>query len=1256
MLLTVPGAVQATVATDKAALVALYNATDGANWTTKTNWTSEQPLASWHGVVTNSDGNVTSLTLDNNQLSGEIPAELGALSELYKLDLSANQLSGTIPATLGRLSNLDTLHLHTNDLSGAIPAELGALEALIALQLYTNQLSGAIPATLGRLEKLIYLDLSTNRLSGVIPAELGALSELYQLDLSTNQLSGAIPAELGALTALTSLDLHTNRLSGAIPAELGALTALTSLDLHTNRLSGAIPAELGALTALTRLYLDTNRLSGTIPAELGALTALTRLYLDTNRLSGTIPAELGALTALTRLDLHTNDLSGGIPAALGNLSDLTDLLLHNNALSGPIPTELGQLTQLTQLNLHTNGRYRNAALRGPLPASFTGLTALRELHAQHTQLTVPPALASWAAERAVTTGTAASSSTIPLDAANTAPVGVWTNATTLYVSDYFAGTVFAYTLADGSRDTAKDITLDSGNTPPQELWSNGTTLWVADLFGHKLYAYTLAGGIRDMDKDIALAATFPRGLWSDGTTVWVVDFRRNVYAYTLADGSRDMDKDFPSGLTAASSDPRGLWSDETTVWAIDATDALLYAYTLADGSHDAANYRVLDPANTAPWGVWSDGTTWYVTDTEDDVVYIYRNSEPEAVGTLPDLTLGLVGRDGDAQTIALAGAFRDPDGDVLQYGIRIDSVHPNEVVQAGELHEGLVTVYVVALGTTTATVTASDGRGGEATQEFTVTVVAEPLANQGPQAVGALPDLELGVYGTSWPVGVVGVFQDPDGDVLTYTAASSSPGVATVTVSGAEVTLVPVGGGRTTITVTATDGDGAGGTATQEFEVTVVGPPVTEPPVTEPPVTPRPPSGGGGGGGGGSGGSRDQHGDTAARATRLALGPPAWRSSTPGRLNTATDIDYFQFTLPQAGVLVVETTGSTDTVGTVWQDDVELATAASGGGRQNFRLSVRVEAGAVVLAVAGTGSRTGAYTLETYLLAGYLENPGRASLQSGIGVISGWTCEAEEVEIELNGALQHAAYGTERLDTAEVCGDTDNGFGLLVNWNRLGDGEHEVVAYVDDIEFGRVTVTVTTLGEEFLRDVAGTCAVADFPDSGQTVTVAWQQTQQNFVIARGPAPQGADRAGAPEVGYLENPGPNSFQSGIGVLSGWVCEGDEVVIELNGEPQPAAYGTERLDTLEVCGDVDNGFGLLVNWNRLGEGEHTVVAFVDGEELGRATVRVTTVGEGEEEEFLRDVEGECVVEDFPEMGQTVTLEWQQNSQNFVITDVE
>ena len=145
------------------------------------------------------------------------------------------------------------------------------------------------------------------------------------------------------------------------------------------------------------------------------------------------------------------------------------------------------------------------------------------------------------------------------------------------------------------------------------------------------------------------------------------------------------------------------------------------------------------------------------------------------------------------------------------------------------------------------------------------------------------------------------------------------------------------------------------------------------------------------------------------------------------------------------------------------------------------------------------------------------------------------------------------------------------------------------------------------------------------------------------------------------VGRLENPGPHSFQSGVRALWGWVCDAEMVEIEIETaqgdvEPYTAMYGMERLDTQEVCGDTDNGFVMLFNWNRLGAGEHTVTALVDGMELGRATVRVTTVGEGDQQEFLRGVEGECVAEDFPMLGQRTRLEWQQESQNFVITEVQ
>ena len=104
----------------------------------------------------------------------------------------------------------------------------------------------------------------------------------------------------------------------------------------------------------------------------------------------------------------------------------------------------------------------------------------------------------------------------------------------------------------------------------------------------------------------------------------------------------------------------------------------------------------------------------------------------------------------------------------------------------------------------------------------------------------------------------------------------------------------------------------------------------------------------------------------------------------------------------------------------------------------------------------------------------------------------------------------------------------------------------------------------------------------------ERVRLEWQQNSQNFVIAGGSVPVGASTSRVSGLtGFLENPGPNSFQSGIGVLSGWVCEAGTVEIAIGDlERQVAAYGTERLDTREVCGDTNNGFGLLFNWESVG----------------------------------------------------------------------
>ena len=219
--------------TDREALVALYNATDGPNWTYSSNWLSDAPLGlGWKGVTTNNDGRVTKLSLNFSDLSGEIPAELGSLSNLESLDLSGNALSGEIPAWLGSLSNLTHLDLTHTALSGEIPAWLGSLSNLTYLDLGSNRrLSGEIPAWLGSLSNLTHLGLSYTALSGEIPAELGSLSNLTHLGLSGNALSGEIPAELGSLSNLTDLYLKDTDLSGCVPGSLEDQLVVNASDL-----------------------------------------------------------------------------------------------------------------------------------------------------------------------------------------------------------------------------------------------------------------------------------------------------------------------------------------------------------------------------------------------------------------------------------------------------------------------------------------------------------------------------------------------------------------------------------------------------------------------------------------------------------------------------------------------------------------------------------------------------------------------------------------------------------------------------------------------------------------------------------------------------------------------------------------------------------------------------------------------------------------------------------------------------------------
>ena len=316
---TVPTASQMTSAEQRKALVALYEATDGANWKDSDNWDTSEPLSTWYGVTTNEEGNVTELLLPNNKLRGQIP------------DLSA-------------LASLTTLSLGSNFLNGPVP-DLRAITGLSVVDLSFNQLAGSIPE-LDTFTNLEWLSLDNNQLTGPLP-DLSALLSLAVLELRENQLTGSIP-DLSALTNLTNLSLGSNQFTGEVP-DLSALTNLRELYLTDSGLSGSFP-DLHSLTNLRELYLGSNQLAGSVP-DISHLSNLTWLDLSHNQFVGSIP-DLSALTNLTWLSLGRNELTGQIPD-LSALIGLAALHLGHNRLTGPVP-DLSALTKLTMLDLAGN--------------------------------------------------------------------------------------------------------------------------------------------------------------------------------------------------------------------------------------------------------------------------------------------------------------------------------------------------------------------------------------------------------------------------------------------------------------------------------------------------------------------------------------------------------------------------------------------------------------------------------------------------------------------------------------------------------------------------------------------------------------------------------------------------------------------------------------------------------------------------------------------------------------------------------------
>jgi len=345
----------------KAALLDLYNGTNGANWTRNDNWTNGDPCypteTEWEGLKCswNQDAQyfyISKLELANNNLVGQLQDSIGNLWYVSFFYMSDNSLTGSIPSTLGNISAVE-VWLDSNQLTGDIPDNIWTMNNLNYLTLRGNQLSGTISSSISS-SSLDRLDLAYNKLTGKIPAGISN-SNLTELFLSNNRSLFANEATQNYINSRPYNDagnihngsniygyneiVYSNSLRGVhVLSELYNSTNGASWTNKTNWLIGDPCLDDWANvycnaedTQITKLYLHQNNIVGKIPKNINQIGYLEELRLNENSLVGNIPKKIGNLSHLSNLLLNQNNLVGEIPKSITNSSSIGFLKLENNS-------------------------------------------------------------------------------------------------------------------------------------------------------------------------------------------------------------------------------------------------------------------------------------------------------------------------------------------------------------------------------------------------------------------------------------------------------------------------------------------------------------------------------------------------------------------------------------------------------------------------------------------------------------------------------------------------------------------------------------------------------------------------------------------------------------------------------------------------------------------------------------------------------------------------------------------------------------